>query len=207
MASIDVRDRARPKQDRARETYDRLLSVAGEMLAEVGIDRITTNLICARAGMTPPALYRYFPDKYAVLEALGKRLMDRQNRVLEDWIAQHEGGGVAALQGAVEQLLRDTAAVTAGEPGAIWTLRALRASPLLIHIRVDSHRHVTDRLTDAYARHLPDVPRAMLWQRLRLGVEMGFALDEMLCEEPGIVPDAAFRHGARMLQADVGGMG
>ena len=176
--------------------------MAGELLAEVGIDRITTNLICARAGVTPPALYRYFRDKYGVLEALGARLMERQNRVLEDWIARHAPGGVAALQGAIEELLRETAAATAAEPGAIWILRALRASPLLIHIRVDSHRHVTDRLTDAYAAHLPHVPRAQLWQRLRLSVEMGFALDEMLCEEPGVAPDAAFQHGARMLRGD-----
>jgi AcrR family transcriptional regulator len=189
-----------PKQDRARDTYERLLNVAGELLAEVGIDRITTNLICARAGVTPPALYRYFKDKYAVLEALGTRLMDRQNRVLVDWIARHEGGGVEAMQGAIEELLRETAATTAAEPGAIWILRALRASPLLIHIRVDSHRYVTDRLRDAYAAHLPNVRREDLWERLRLSVEMGFALDEMLCEEPGVAPDAAFQHAARMLR-------
>ena len=202
IANPDARDRSLPKQERARETYDRLLNVAGDLLGEVGIDRITTNLICARAGLTPPALYRYFNDKYAVLEALGTRLMDRQNRVLEDWIARHQGGGVAAMQSAIEELLRATAATTAAEPGAIWILRALRASPQLIHIRVDSHRYVTDRLTDAYAAHLPDVPRAQLWQRLRLSVEMGFALDEMLGEEPGVERDAAFAHAARMLRGD-----
>lgn len=55
----------RPKQERSQATYELLLNVAGELLAEVGIDRISTNLICARAGLTPPALYRYFDDKYA----------------------------------------------------------------------------------------------------------------------------------------------
>ncbi len=47
-------------------------------------------MICARAGMAPAALYRYFEDKYAVLEALGERLMARQNQVLEDWIQRHD---------------------------------------------------------------------------------------------------------------------
>src|ERR1700754_4768107 len=90
-----------PKQERAQATYERLLDVAGELLAEVGIDRITTNLICARAGVTPPALYRYFEDKYAVLEALGRRLMERQNIVLERWVERRSDGGIDALRGGI----------------------------------------------------------------------------------------------------------
>jgi AcrR family transcriptional regulator len=193
--------RSRPKQERAQQTYDLLLSVAGELLAEVGIDRISTNLICSRAGLTPPALYRYFEDKYAVLAALGRRLMTRQNDVLEQWIARHEGGGALALRDNIEELLRATAAVTASEPGAAWILRALHASPQLAHIRVESHRYVTDKLTDAYARHLPDLDRGELWRRLRLSVEMGFAVDEMLQEETGIPPDIAFEYAARTLRS------
>ena len=30
---------------------------------EVGIERLSTNLVCERAGLTPPALYRYYPNK------------------------------------------------------------------------------------------------------------------------------------------------
>src|ERR1700679_586070 len=75
-----------PQQERAVQTRDHLLDVAGELLGEVGFENISTNMICARAGMTPPALYRYFKDKYAVLEALGERLMARQNAVLFAWL-------------------------------------------------------------------------------------------------------------------------
>ena len=195
--------RPRPQQERSQQTYELLLNVAGELLAEIGIDRISTNMICARAGMTPPALYRYFDDKYAVLEALGGRLMARQNAVLDAWLARYEPGGVASLKGNIEELLRDTAAVTASEPGAVWILRALHASPRLVHVRVASHRLVTDRLTDAYLRHLPGVDRDQLWRRLRISVEIGFAVDEMLQEEERVSADLAFRNAARMLQADL----
>jgi AcrR family transcriptional regulator len=195
--------RSRPKQERAQATYDLLLSVAAELLAEVGMDQISTNMICARAGVTPPALYRYFGDKHAVLEALGRRLMERQNAVLEAWIARHVDRGVDALRDNIEELLRETAAVTATEPGATWILRALHASPRLAHVRVESHRLVTDQLTNAYARHMPEVDREDLWRRLRLSVEMGFAVDEMLHEETRIPADVAFRHAARMLRGDM----
>lgn len=202
MTAAPAPKRSRPKQDRAQATYERLLDVAGMLLAEVGIDRISTNMICARAGLTPPALYRYFSNKYAVLEALGRRLMARQNVVLEQWIARHVDGGVDALRGGIEELLRETAAVTQAEPGAVWILRALHASPQLVHIRLESHRHVTDKLVAAYVRHLPEIDRDILWQRLRLSVELGFAADEMLQEEERIAPEFAFKRVAAILRAD-----
>jgi AcrR family transcriptional regulator len=188
------------RQRRAVATYERLLDMAGELLAEEGIERISTNLICARAGMTPPALYRYFKDKYAVLEALGQRLMDRQNAVLFAWLERCAPRGLAALTDGVEQLMRDTADVTASEPGAIWTLRALRASPRLAHVRVASHRLVTDRMAEVYAPLLPQMSREVLWRRLRLSVEFGFAADEMLNEETLIPRDDILRDAAALLR-------
>jgi hypothetical protein len=105
---------------------------------------------------------------------------------------------VPALRGNLEELLR----VTVTEPGAVWILRALHASPRLIHVRLASHRRVTDRLTDAYAPHLPCIDRAVLWRRLRVSVEIGFAVDVMLQEEDQIPIGAALRQTALMLQAE-----
>lgn len=195
----------RPQQGRALETYERLLDVTGELLAEVGIDRISTNIIAARAGVTPPALYRYFTDKYAVLEALGRRLMDRQNAVLERWIVRHSPHGLQALRGGIVELLHETAQVTRAEPGAAWILRALHASPRLVHIRVESHRRVTDQLVAAYLPFLPGVDPVLLWQRLRLSVELGFAADEMLQEEDRVDPSSTLTQVANLLAADLGG--
>lgn len=189
-----------PQQDRAHQTRGRLLDVAGELLAEVGIERISTNMIAARAGLTPPALYRYFGDKYAVLEALGRRLMDRQNAVLETWLLRHASVGIAAMADHIGDLLTQNGAVTRAEPGAVWILRALHASPQLVHVRLESHRHVTDRLADACALYLAGIDREKLWSRLRLAVELGFATDAMLYEEDRISADAVLADVAAMLR-------
>jgi AcrR family transcriptional regulator len=190
----------RPRQTRALATRERLLDVAGVLLAEVGVERISTNLICARAGMTPPALYRYFKDKYAVLEALGERLMDRQNEALFAWLERCAPDGLEGLAMGVEDLLRATADITASEPGAIWILRALRAVPQLAHVRIASHRLVTDRMTAVYAPLLPQMKPDVLWRRLRLTVEFGFATDEMLNEETLIPRDDLIRDAAAILR-------
>jgi AcrR family transcriptional regulator len=192
--------RAAPRQERALLTYERLLDVAGELLAEVGIERISTNQICARAGMTPPALYRYFKDKYAILEALGRRLMDRQNAVLFAWLDRHGPGGLEALGDNVEEIIRATAEITASEPGAVWILRALRAVPQLTHVRIESHRLVTDRMLEVYAPLAPHLPREVIWRRLRISVEFGFAAAEMLNEETLIPRDDLIRDAALLLR-------
>lgn len=191
--------RAAPIQDRAVQTRDRLLDIAGELLGEVGIERISTNMIAARAGVSPAALYRYFKDKYAVLEALGRRLMDRQNAVLFAWLDKHKAGGLEALGAGTEELLRATTEITDNEPGGVWIERAMRAVPQLAHVRVASHREVTDAMLEVYAPLLPKVNRRALWRRLRMTVEYGYAIDEMLHEEDRIPRDEIFREAAVLL--------
>jgi len=190
-----------PKQDRARQTRERLLDVAGDLLADVGLERISTNMIAARAGLTPPALYRYFDDKYAVIEALGRRLMERQNDVLERWIARHAPGGIAGMADHIGELLAENAAVTRAEPGAVWILRALHATRRLVHVRLESHRHVTGRLADACVPHIHGIDKEMLWSRLRLAVELGFAADEMLYEEDRVSAATVRAEVAAMLRS------
>ena len=193
--------RAAPIQERAKQTRDRLLDIAGELLGEVGIERISTNMIAARAGVSPAALYRYFKDKYAVLEALGRRLMDRQNALLFAWLDEHKAGGLDALGAHTTELLRRTAEITDNEPGGVWILRALRAVPQLSHVRVESHREVTDAMLEVYAPLLPKVNKRRLWQRLRMTVEYGYAIDEMLHEEDRIPREDVLREAAAMLSS------
>ncbi len=190
--------RTSPIQDRAVQTRDRLLDIAGELLGEVGIERISTNMIAAHAGVSPAALYRYFKDKYAVLEALGRRFMDRQNAILFAWLESNKHS-LDALGAGTEELLRATTAVTDREPGGVWIERAMRAVPQLAHVRVESHREVTDAMLEVYAPLLPKVNKRALWRRLRMTVEYGYAIDEMLHEEDLLSRDEIFREAAEFL--------
>ena len=126
--------------------------------------------------------------------------MERQNEVLDGWLARHAPRGIAAMADHIGDLLAENAAATRAEPGAVWILRALHATPRLVHIRLESHRYVTARLADACARHLPGADPEALWRRLRLAVELGFAADEMLYEETRVAPDAVLADLTVMLQ-------
>lgn len=173
----------RPVQERAQRTFDAVLDATGVLLSEVGIERISTNMICERAGVSPPALYRYFDDKYAVIEALAERLQEKQAVVLMAWIERYADAGLEVIADRTLELIRALHRIKASEPGALWIMRALHAVPSLTHLRLNSHNRVADLLTDVYVRYLPQVDRRVIRRRARLSVEIAYSIDEMLMEE------------------------
>ena len=52
---VELLEKNRPRQERAKRTYEAILNAAAELLVEVGVERISTNLIAERAGITVPA--------------------------------------------------------------------------------------------------------------------------------------------------------
>jgi AcrR family transcriptional regulator len=199
---IDLSVKRAPTQKRAVETYERILDVATRLLNEVGIERISTNLIAAEAGIKVPTLYRYFPNKYAVLMALGDRLMARQNVVIEAWLTRADDKPAPdALIDDIEFLIDGTVTATRAEPGALTIMLALRAVPALQSVRLGSHRLMTDIITDRIGTRLPEVPRDALWARTRLSVELVYAAVEMALEEPMVESDLIARETSKQIKA------
>ena len=178
-------DRKRaPTQTRALETCERILDAAANLLADVGIERLSTNLICERAGLSPPALYRYYPNKYAVLAELGMRLMMSQNELLEKWATPATLKLPAAkFEERIRQLFLDTLEMTRKVIAGEWITRALRAVPSLAPVRIESHEHVTRLLVAAFAVAYPAVPTARVRLVSRLAIEVMYSAQELLVDD------------------------
>ena len=65
--------RKAPRQQRSQETYDAILDAAAQLFERLGYAGATTNKIAERAGVSIGSLYQYFPNKDALLYALGER--------------------------------------------------------------------------------------------------------------------------------------
>jgi AcrR family transcriptional regulator len=63
-------DRSEPQQARSRDKLDRILAAAAGLLAELPYQEVSTRLIAERAGVSIGSLYRYFPDRDSIAEAL-----------------------------------------------------------------------------------------------------------------------------------------
>ncbi len=67
-----------PQQARSRESTRKLLKAAAEVLGQHGLEGTTIPRIAQHAGLTPGAVYRRFPDKDALLEAVIIGILERQ---------------------------------------------------------------------------------------------------------------------------------
>ncbi|GAA4638663.1 TetR/AcrR family transcriptional regulator [Actinoallomurus vinaceus] len=65
--------RKRPRQLRSQETFTAILDAAAQVFERLGYSGATTNKIAERAGVSIGSLYQYFPNKDALLYALGER--------------------------------------------------------------------------------------------------------------------------------------
>jgi AcrR family transcriptional regulator len=75
--------RNEPQQERSRERVRRVLAVADELLASEGPAALSTTRVAEAAGTSVGSLYRYFPDKEAIVEALAVQYWGE----LEDLVA------------------------------------------------------------------------------------------------------------------------
>jgi AcrR family transcriptional regulator len=163
---------------------EQLMQAGAELLSELGIERISTNLVAAKAGVTPPVFYKHFKDKYDLLAALGDALMEAQNEVLYRWLERHQHANFDAFLATHDEFMLRSIELTAASPGSIWVMRALRAVPSLSEVRLRSHETVTDRLLAGLVRLFPQIDAGALRLRARIAVEAGYSVIEMALEYP-----------------------
>jgi len=192
-----------PAQSRAAETYEHLLTVTAQVLAEVGFEQLSTNLVCQRAGLSPPALYRYFPNKYALLHELGLRLMHRQNALIAQWLTPAAFASATQLENALTGLLLETYEVTRKTTGGIWIMRALRAIPFLQDVRLESATEVATQATARLSEAFPGAPVRELQLIGRVADSMAFAALEMLFDDPALDAPAVMRLVAGSLASNI----
>ncbi|WP_328602772.1 TetR/AcrR family transcriptional regulator [Nocardia terrae] len=81
------RPRSQPKQERSVDTRRWILEAAAQVFGEFGYGAGTTNRIAERAGISIGSLYRYFPNKDAILRALMEQHLDAGAALYEQRLA------------------------------------------------------------------------------------------------------------------------
>lgn len=79
--------RKQPRQQRARQTVQRLLDAAAELIEDHGLETLTTNRIAEHAGVNIASLYQYFPHKDAIVAALVESWLQEVTRQLGDMLS------------------------------------------------------------------------------------------------------------------------
>lgn len=125
--------RNEPMQARSTARLAALLDAAAAVVAEIGYERLTTAMVAEGAGASIGTVYRYFPDRIAVLQSLAAR---NEERIIERLIAviadpQHETWG-AALEGAFDvyvEFFREETGFASLRLGDVLDLRPAEGTP------------------------------------------------------------------------------
>ena len=82
--------RTEPIQERSAARVDALLDAAADVVDEIGFDRLTTAMVAERAGASIGTVYRYFPDRIVLLQALRDRAVLRYRRAVVSAIHEQQ---------------------------------------------------------------------------------------------------------------------
>ncbi|MCU1406464.1 MAG: TetR/AcrR family transcriptional regulator [Glaciihabitans sp.] len=95
--------RNEPVQARSAARLEALLDAAASVVEELGYERLTTAMVAERAGASIGTVYRYFPDRIAVLQALAARNLDRVlTRIRSEFADDKHDNWLAALTAGFE---------------------------------------------------------------------------------------------------------
>ena len=83
--------RRTPVQGRSSGTVKQIFRAASALLARVPLDEITTSRIAAEAGVSVGALYRFFPDKQAIIDGIAVERVEEFRASLEQCLESSGG--------------------------------------------------------------------------------------------------------------------
>lgn len=87
LMSSSAAIRVEPVQARSTARVNALLDAASEVMHELGYEQLTTAMVAERAGASIGTVYRYFPDRIAVLQAVASRNLVRASHALTGALA------------------------------------------------------------------------------------------------------------------------
>jgi len=76
-----------PRQARGRAKVERMLEAAEQLAASEGVDAVTTSRVAERAGVSIGSVYRYLPNREALIEALAARFLRVLEAQMDDLVA------------------------------------------------------------------------------------------------------------------------
>lgn len=83
-----ISPRKEPTQGRAKETVETIVTATAHILDKEGFEKISTNRIAEKAGISVGSLYQYFPTKDAIFAFMMDRYVQSQTDIIDKILAE-----------------------------------------------------------------------------------------------------------------------
>ena len=146
----DLKPRNAPVQGRSKKRSKEIIDVTGELLERVGLDDLNTILIAKEVGISVGSLYHYFPNKHAILYAMGLSWLEEIDKVLTEigkWPVEE-----MALEELVEQMLTANLKVYKRQKAVLTLVQAMFSVPELRELDAQHDELVIARMAEIFKR-------------------------------------------------------
>ncbi|MEV5969313.1 TetR/AcrR family transcriptional regulator [Streptomyces sp. NPDC051921] len=146
--------RRAPQQARSRARVEAILAAADRILAQEGYEALTMRRIAEAAGVPVGSIYQFYPDKGAVVDALGRRYLEAFGTAVDELVARALAGELTDLVGTMVDVYAELFRSQRGGM-TLWAGRHL--SPELARADEASNEVVAEGL-QRIVEHLTGVP-------------------------------------------------
>jgi len=177
-----LRPRRQPVQARSRERVERILDAAAQLLAEDGYDAVKTNAIAKRADVSIGSVYQFFPNRFAIFNALAERYRTKISEALESNLS-------AATKRDWQKALDETIDLLAEFWKTDWAFHSVwLAIQNTAELRESREQYrialINSPLAEFLMKLLPDAPRAEI-----------VAMGRVILETSNLLLDLSMRGG------------
>ncbi|WP_017241928.1 TetR/AcrR family transcriptional regulator [Streptomyces sp. SS] len=145
------RVRREPQQARSRARVEAILTAADRILSQEGYEALTMRRIAEESGAPVGSIYQFYPDKGAVVDALGRRYLLAFASAIDELVERAVSGELTDLVGTMVDVYAD---LFRSQPGgmALWAGRHLspelaRADEASNTLIADGLRRIVEHLT------------------------------------------------------------
>ena len=176
--------RRRPTQARSLVRFDGILAAAASLIGERGIEPVSMTDIAERAGMAVTAVYRYFPNKQAVVRELALQTFAHDTATLVAPGGEADGDPEDLLAAGIREFCRRHAT----EPFRLQLRAAIHADAELSALDLaESHRNA-HTIAELVARGTGRTDLGVLERQALLVVEL---IDSLVRLVDRLAPDEA----------------
>ncbi len=139
-----------PVQQRSRQRAQQIIDVTAGLLDQVGFDDLNTTLIAKEVGISVGSLYHYFPNKHAILYAMGRQWLEGIERILDQidsWPLES-----MAMADAVDRLVTINFKVYKKQRAILTLVQAMFSVPELRELDQEHDRLVISRMARVFKR-------------------------------------------------------
>lgn len=127
--------RRRPSQARSQKRFDQVLDAASSLIAERGLEPISMTDIADEAGMALTALYRYFPNKRAIVRELALMTLEAASNLNTQMVGDPSTSPAERIEQGVLAYCRHL-----NDPMRLQIRAAIRADAELSSLDLDDSR-------------------------------------------------------------------